>query len=62
VETRRWVYGESCPRVPDQTTAGTDLPAARRLNRRVVVTISRGPGAEPLVAQMCLRGRPAAPD
>lgn len=53
MRTRPWTYGESCPREVDRTEDGRDLPEARRLNRRVVVTVSAG--TDPRSAQNCIR-------
>lgn len=53
MRTRLWVYGESCPRETDRTKEGRDLPSARRLNRRVVVSVSSG--QTPRRVQRCAR-------
>jgi outer membrane protein OmpA-like peptidoglycan-associated protein len=53
IRVREWAYGETCPRALDRTESGHDLPAARDLNRRVVISFAspRGPGRD----QHCLR-------
>lgn len=53
--TRVWAYGASCPRAEDLTGDGRDLPRARALNRRVVVSVAGVDGPDAL--QQCLPTR-----